>query len=95
MGVGATAKAPQLARAQKGLRCRESYVVAPRGAFAAPGVSYRRLGEGPAWAGPGRLCACEISLRRESKRGLLRGPPLVAALAKELLEDLGTGKKQQ
>ena len=69
VGVGG-AKTAAARRAQKGLKCRESYVVSRNA------VSYRRLGEAPAWAGPGRLCAAELSARRVSRRALRRGSPV-------------------
>ena len=76
-------------RAQKGLKCRESYVVSRNA------VSYRRLGEAPAWAGPGRLCAAELSARRVSRRALRRGSPVARALAEELLEDVRAADGKQ
>lgn len=80
-GVGAQPSAAAR-RAQKGLKCRESYVVSRNA------VSYRRLGEAPAWAGPGRLCVSELSARRVSRRALRRGSPVAQELAAELLEDV-------
>jgi len=87
VGVGG-AKTAAARRAQKGLKCRESYVVSRNA------VSYRRLGEAPAWAGPGRLCAAELSARRVSRRALRRGSPVARALAEELLEDVD-GKQRR
>ena len=87
VGVGG-AKTAAARRAQKGLKCRESYVVSRNA------VSYRRLGEAPAWAGPGRLCAAELSARRVSRRALRRGSPVARALAAELLEDVD-GKQRR
>ena len=88
VGVGG-AKTAAARRAQKGLKCRESYVVSRNA------VSYRRLGEAPAWAGPGRLCAAELSARRVSRRSLRRGSPVVRALAEELLEDVRAADGKQ
>ena len=87
VGVGG-AKTAAARRAQKGLKCRESYVVSRNA------VSYRRLGEAPAWAGPGRLCAAELSARRVSRRALRRGSPVARALAEELLADVD-GKQRR
>ena len=88
VGVGG-AKTAAARRAQKGLKCRESYVVSRNA------VSYRRLGEAPAWAGPGRLCAAELSARRVSRRALRRGSPVARALAEELLEDVRAADGKQ
>ena len=86
LGGGASKR---LARAQRGLKCRESYVVAGRGPFARPAVTYRRLGECPAWAGPGKLCACDVTMTRVSRRGLFRGASdLTRDLAAKLVGDV-------
>lgn len=60
--VGISAKGPttpSLSRAQRGLRCRESYTVVSDTA-----ASYSRFGECPAWFGPGKLCALDLNLRK-------------------------------
>lgn len=49
---------PSLARAQRGLKCRESYTYADDTAV------YSRFGECPAWVGPGKLCALDLGLRK-------------------------------
>ena len=86
LGGGASKR---LERAQRGLKCRESYVVAGRGPFARPAVTYRRLGECPAWAGPGKLCACDVTMTRVSRRGLFRGASeLTRDLAAKLVGDV-------
>lgn len=60
VGLSARAAAsPSLNRAQKGLRCRESYTeISPDCA------TYSRFGECPAWVGPGKLCALDLTMTK-------------------------------
>ena len=57
-------KSPALSRAQRGLRCRESYVLDDNGQLA-----YSRFGECPAWVGAGKLCALDLTMTKDSRRG--------------------------
>ena len=92
LGIGfAKPASAGLERARSGLRCRETYVVARRGPLSPPRVAYRRLGEGPAWAGPGKLRACDLALDRTSKRRLLEDRSLPVGLAAAFLADLKKG----
>ena len=68
------AKTKALSRAQKGLRCRETYTL--QGDV----LTYSRFGECPAWVGPGKLCALDLTMRpspapyswRRPRQSLLR-----------------------
>mmetsp|Transcript_9524 Transcript_9524/g.31108 ORF Transcript_9524/g.31108 Transcript_9524/m.31108 type:complete len:256 (-) Transcript_9524:61-828(-) len=52
---------PALARARQGLRCRESYVFDLNDKV----LTYSRFGECPAWVGPGKLCALDLTMHKQ------------------------------
>mmetsp|Transcript_6289 Transcript_6289/g.8824 ORF Transcript_6289/g.8824 Transcript_6289/m.8824 type:complete len:368 (-) Transcript_6289:215-1318(-) len=59
--AGSGPQKPAVARAKRGLRCRESYILhRNKDVF-----TYTRFGECPPWLGPGKLCALDLSLRRK------------------------------
>ncbi|KAJ1460497.1 hypothetical protein M885DRAFT_509499 [Pelagophyceae sp. CCMP2097] len=78
-------KAASSERAIRGLRCRESYAIRPRWLGRPPVVTYCRFGECPAWAGPGKLCALDVTLKRTSLRDL---PEHLRRSANQLIDDL-------